>query len=347
MNAQLQEKEVNQIVEYGVTDAAIAQLKEKFKEVPDASTKEGYALIKTGLSEMRPLRTGIETKRKELKAESLAWGKKVDTEAKRITSELISIEQPYKDAKQFQDDEDERVKQEAIEKEQARISAIEMQIDKLKNLDDLLISASSEEIQSRLDEAKNILNTGDFQEFIEPAKMAFDKIRSVLEDAIRDRIFLEAQQAEQAERQKVMDEQQAELDAKQAVIDQQEAAQKQKEHNEQIAKEAEERATKAAELKAEQEKEAAAQREANLKAKAEQAELEAKETEQRLKDEAEAKIKQEAAEAEAREKDKKHKASINNAAIDALVAGGMNKTNAKQAVTLIAKRLIPNVVISY
>ena len=38
-----------------------------------------------------------------------------------------------------------------------------------------------------------------------------------------------------------------------------------------------------------------------------------------------------------READKKHKAEINNAAVDALVAGGIDAKIAKQVVTLIAK----------
>ena len=349
MNAQLQEttSETN-LVEYGVTDKALAALKEKFKEVPDATTKDGYKAIKEGLSEMRPLRTGVENKRKELKAESLAWGKKVDTEAKRITSEIIAIEQPYKDAKEFQDNEEARIKQEAIEQEAARISEIEIAINNIKSLSEGLLGADLVLLKERLNSASQIVvNADNFHEFIEPAELALNNALSVLDSAIAEREVFEEQQAEQAERQRIMDEQQAELDAKQAEIDQQEAAQKQKERDEQIVKEAEERATKAAELAQQKEREAAAEREKELRLQAEQAEREAKETEQRLIREAEEKKQQETKEAEAREKNRKHKAGINNAAIDALVAGGVNKTNAKQAVTLIAKRLIPNVVISY
>ncbi|MNH42421.1 hypothetical protein D3C79_1041170 [compost metagenome] len=50
---------------------------------------------------------------------------------------------------------------------------------------------------------------------------------------------------------------------------------------------------------------------------------------------------------EAREADKAHKAKINRAALEALIAGGMPEACAKQAVTLIAQRKIPNISISY
>jgi len=348
MNAQLQEKEVNQVVEYGVTDAALAQLKEKFEEVPDASTKEGYELIKAGLKEISPLRIGIEKKRVKLKAESLAWGKKVDAEAKRITSEITALEDPYKEAKKLQDDKEEREKQEAIEKEQARISGIESKIFNIKSFSDGLLGVKASYIRERLDKLEDLeINEANYQEFLEPAEIAFKSTHELLTKTHAEREAFETQQAQQAEQQRIMDEKQAELDAKQAVIDAQEAAQKQKERDEQIAKEAEERATKAAELKIKQELEAAAQREIELKERAELAERETKEKEQQLLRDLESQRKRELEEAEAREKDRKHKAAINNAAIDALVAGGMNKTNAKQAVTLIAKRLIPNVAISY
>lgn len=51
--------------------------------------------------------------------------------------------------------------------------------------------------------------------------------------------------------------------------------------------------------------------------------------------------------AQAREADLEHKKSINRAALEAFVAGGMNEECAKQAVTLIAQRKIPAVTISY
>ena len=52
-------------------------------------------------------------------------------------------------------------------------------------------------------------------------------------------------------------------------------------------------------------------------------------------------------EAKAREADKAHKAAINRAALDAFVSGGMTEECAKLAVTLIAKKAIPAVSITY
>jgi septal ring factor EnvC (AmiA/AmiB activator) len=108
-----------------------------------------------------------------------------------------------------------------------------------------------------------------------------------------------------------------------------------------------ERREKESALRAERERLDAAARELELKRQAEEAQRKAAETEARVKREAdEAKTREEEA-AKRREEDREHRASINNAAKTALIAGGLDEEAATLAVTLIAKRLIPNVTISY
>jgi len=338
----------NQMVEYGITDAALQELKAKFSLVPDSSTEKGYADIKSALKIISPYRTGIEAKRKELKAESLARGRLIDAEAKRITTEILEIESPFKLEKQKRDDELKAIEQAKLDAEAAHIAAIEQKVTDINNLVEGLLGADLKVLNSRLKAANEIvINNVEFEDQIEAAKESMLNVKDTLENAIAEREIFEKQQAEYEAQQKLMLEQQAELDAKQAELDKQDADRKQKEREEQIAKEAEERAIKASELAAQKERLEAENRERELKEAAELAEREAKETEQRIKDEQEAEKKRLLDEAEAREKNKKHKASINNAAVDALVAGGMNETNAKKAITLIAKRTIPNVKISY
>lgn len=55
----------------------------------------------------------------------------------------------------------------------------------------------------------------------------------------------------------------------------------------------------------------------------------------------------EEAETARREDDKAHKGKVNRAALEAFIAGGMPEECAKLAVTLIAKRVIPAVIITY
>ena len=154
------------------------------------------------------------------------------------------------------------------------------------------------------------------------------------------------------------------------------AAREQKEREERIAREAAERAQREAEAKAQAEREAAIKREAEAAAAAERRELELKlqaeraerekaeaiRREQQFKADAERReaeavaaeqrrvaaiAEAEAKEAKRREADKAHKTAINRAALDAFVAGGMTEECAKLAVTLISKKAIPAVSITY
>lgn len=101
-------------------------------------------------------------------------------------------------------------------------------------------------------------------------------------------------------------------------------------------------------LKAETEKRAAdekREREAKeSEERAAQAQRDAIEAERQRVAESAARIK---AEADAREHDKAHKASVHDAAEAALIAGGMGKTAARMAVTIIAREQVPHIKISY
>jgi hypothetical protein len=112
------------LVQYDPTDAAIAEMKQRLKaDLFDCSTTSGYEGCRKAIAEVRAIRVNVEKHRKFLKEESLEYGRKVDSEAKRITAELESIEEPLKAKKQAIDDEKERVKREAEEKRLAAIKA--------------------------------------------------------------------------------------------------------------------------------------------------------------------------------------------------------------------------------
>ena len=122
-----------------------------------------------------------------------------------------------------------------------------------------------------------------------------------------------------------------------------EAAQK----AEQDTKDAEERAQQAEERRIQAEKEAkereerlqkeAAEREEKAKADAIEAEKQRVEAEKKAEEDAAAK----------REANKKHNAKINNEAKAALIIAGLSDQAATQAVTAIAKGMIPNITIRY
>lgn len=98
----------------GVADEVIAGLIGRLSGL-EADTPAGYEMVKAGIAEVRTFRVGVENSRKKLKQSALAWGKAVDTEAKRVTAMLWEIEEPLKSRKAIVDDEKERIKQEKVE----------------------------------------------------------------------------------------------------------------------------------------------------------------------------------------------------------------------------------------
>lgn len=109
------------------TDVKLADMRARL--VPtDCQTKDGYEFTRKGIAECREMRVAIEKRRKELKAYSLEYGRKVDAVAKTLTAAIEEIETPLIEAKRAVDEERERVKRESEEaerrKEEARLKAI-------------------------------------------------------------------------------------------------------------------------------------------------------------------------------------------------------------------------------
>lgn len=83
------------LVEYSRTEAALVALRAKFADAKfDLTTTAGDKAARAARLELVTLRTGLEKKRKELKAPAVEFGKKIDDEAKRINSEILALEEP-------------------------------------------------------------------------------------------------------------------------------------------------------------------------------------------------------------------------------------------------------------
>lgn len=87
--------------------------------------KEGYSIVHKARMDMRDLRVKIEKKRKELKADSIAYGNAVDGEAKRINALIEPIEGYLTEQEKKIDDEKERIRK---AKEEERLAEIRAQI---------------------------------------------------------------------------------------------------------------------------------------------------------------------------------------------------------------------------
>ena len=317
---------------------------------PDVKSKKGRDAIASIAFKVAKAKTALDNVGKELVAELKDVPKKIDAERKWMRDTLDS----WKDEVRAPLTAWEKAEEARIEKHRGAIEwfVLSGQI----RVDDPGMSGAkfsaviSEVDQTIVDEA--------FEEFEAEAHRAKAKALDALTMALAAREKLEAEQAELAE-----------LRIKQA-------EQEQKDREAQIAKEAEDRTKREAEAKARAEREAVTRREAEAKAAAERRELDLKlaaekaerekaeaiQREHQAKADAERKASEaveaekrrvaeqaaiEAAEAKRRARDVAHKTAINRAALDAFVKGGLTEECAKQAVTLIAKKAIPAVSITY
>lgn len=328
-------------------DPYLAKIKQEIDSFkPDVTTKKGRDAIASIAHKVSRSKTALDNIGKELVAELKDVPKKIDAERKRMRDLLDmwkeDVRAPLTAWEEAEEARKERHKTGIELIQQAAVTHD--------------FSASTLRITMASIDATSIDAT--WEEFEAEAHRAKSKTIESLKSAIAEREKYEAEQAELAKLR---------IEA---------AAREQKEREERIAREAMERTQREADEKATAEREAAIKREADAKAASERRELELKlqaeraerekvEAQQReanAKADAERKAADavaeekrrvaaqeasEAAEAKRRESDKAHKTAINRAALDAFIQGGMTEDCAKLAVTLIAKRSIPSVSISY
>ena len=366
-------EEVNsgEITGYKDIDARLSELRETYgSEVPDASTKEGYDRSKSIAKEMTSARTSLESRRKEFKAPILALGKMVDSEAKRIQSEIIEIESPHKEAYKAVD-----------EVKAARKLAIQVKIDEIRDLPNKAIESHSSVIETminnladedvskevfgrRVDEASALVasvldqltnrHVQAIEREAEAAKIEAERVE--LEALRREREDREiaARKAEEDADRAAEDAKIAERAAVEA-IEQEKLRQKEesdrieREKNEAIAREAEAKrqAEEAERLRVEAEEKAKRDAEiakAEAKRQAEEAAEAARLAEvKRQKDEEDRKT----AEREALEANKRHVGAICKQSKEDLMAIGLDEESAKAVVSAIAKGQIRNLSITY
>ena len=113
-----------ELVKFDIVVPAVNELAKEFLplKIQSVEDKEGYSEVTKALRFIVSKRTAVEDKRKELKADSLAYGRAVDARAKEITALLEPIESHLKDEKNRIDTVIEKLKAEEEEKKQAFIN---------------------------------------------------------------------------------------------------------------------------------------------------------------------------------------------------------------------------------
>lgn len=304
-------------------------------EVPDTTSRKGRERIASLAAQVSRSKTAVEKPGREYLKRIKELPKAIEAELREFVQQMDALRDEVRAPLSVWEQAEEARKA----KHQAGIDQINQRLE-CRDLD-------AAELKNNITWLEGMAIGAEWEEFETEAARAKDKALAALREALVVREKYEAEQAELAE------------------LRRKQAEQEQKDREARIASEAAEKAKREAEQRAQAERDAAAQRERDLELQAERAQREKLEAQQRAEQaerDAKAKAEQAAAaerqrqadeqarieaDTKAREADKTHRAAINRAALDALVACGMPEECAKQAITLIAQRRIPHISISY
>ena len=332
-------EEYTQIVEFNPFETQLAEFKDRYDNIVyDLDDPEQDKQARSDRLSIGKVLSKLDKAHKELKAPLKAKTDLIDAERKRIKDDLLGVQNKIKS----QIAEHERKAQEHAEMLQQKVENIEA-----FGLFAEGVQPDSERLDARLHNVKQIDINDSYEHRKADAALAqvdtIKKLESMLEDALK-------REAEEAELERLRKEQAAreQAEREQRIADEARIAAEQKAEAEKRKLEQEKIDAQAAAERAEREKKEAAEKAEADKAAAIQRERDLAEQREKLRIAAEEEAERErAAELERRENDKKHRAAINNAALQCLVDGGLSQAAAKKAITLIAEKKVTNVSISY
>lgn len=139
------------IAEYSETAAALADLRARHAGVVyDVTVPKEMRAAKEARAELRTLRTGLEKKRVEIKAPALERCRLIDAEAKRITAELVALEEPIDVQIKAEEARAESERLAKLEAERLRVEAIQQKIQAIRDVPGSLVGKPSVVIAGQL-----------------------------------------------------------------------------------------------------------------------------------------------------------------------------------------------------
>ncbi len=339
-----------EVTVYNELRGQLASLKELSAEKKfDYEDSAGNKAARSHVYLLRRSKAAVEVIRKDSKAASIAYGKRVDAEAGDITTEIQTMIEVHTGPLQAI----ELRETERKARHEMRIAALRESAEQARTMWMELPLETMQDFLSASEDGK--INPDAWEEYADEAQQARDETVAALRDAIDKRETYDGEQAELArlraeadarEAQDAIERQQREEDARA-----EEAAQRAREDErrhadaEALADRAKwERELQAERDRSEREKAEAETAKAEAEARAANAEREGREQAERNATQAARKADQQRQE---READREHRATINRHARAALVTGGLSEHDAETAITLIAQQLVPNVRVNY
>lgn len=203
-----------EIQEYSQTEAALSVLREKYSDATyDVTTTDGMVAAKSGRSEVRGYRTSLEKMRKDIKAPALKKCQLIDSEARRITEELLTLEKPIDSQIKTHEAKLEADRQDKIETELRGVEDIQSRIESIREhaAAALQVGITKTNIEQSITDIEAITIDESFGEFADQAQDAKEgtlaKLRELLSAAVEREAEATRIQAEREELAKLRAEQ--------------------------------------------------------------------------------------------------------------------------------------------
>ena len=192
--------ETKALAEFDVTEAALAEIKQYEKlEIQD---KKSEANVRKCRQVVRSMRTGVDKRRKELKAPILAKGKLIDKTAKELTARLLPTEQNLDEKIKVVENAAEIEKAAKLEADKIRKDAIK---EKLAGINDIATDAQKYGLGSKVVWAhlraleETVVAEDVFDEFVEAGEDCKQRGVEVVGAALERTVQFEKDQAAQKE----------------------------------------------------------------------------------------------------------------------------------------------------
>lgn len=213
--------EAKKVTAYSATAAGLAEMRKRFDTqlIPAEVTEGNYPMVKEAATKLQKLRTGLDKRRKEVKAPYKEAVDLIDGQARELTAEIKEVEDPWKAAKT---EYDERAKR----KEEARQAKIEEVFSCLRAVRDNAYTMDSTELAQALETLNGETCEGAMERVSEALELR-NQIISTVGDLYAQKIDQERAEAENArlraekeemERKLAAAEQQAKADREAAAV---------------------------------------------------------------------------------------------------------------------------------
>lgn len=185
-----------QIAVYKPIEAGILEFLAKHQNVVhDVTTTKGMDAARRDRAECRQLRVKLEEARVQEKAESLAYGRKVDAEATRIRGIVEPVEDRYDAQIKGEEARKEAEKAEKARLEAERINTLRQRVNAIAQAPLAAVGKTSDQIAELLDKLRDVDIDDSFEEFRADAAAAHAGSLAQLELSRQAAVAQEAEQA--------------------------------------------------------------------------------------------------------------------------------------------------------